>query len=87
MRKHVLITGGAGLIGAHVSNELLKHGYTVRSLDALAPQVHGAERRRPEYLDPAIELIAGDVRDAAILDRIERICHFTALAGAGVHHE
>src|SRR3954451_16593835 len=62
--KRVLITGGAGFIGSHLADELLKHGYAVRALDNLSPQVHGPGRRRPDYLDPEVELVVGDVRDA-----------------------
>src|SRR5690242_19079744 len=63
MTSHVLITGGAGFIGSHVADELLRQGVRVRALDSLVPQVHGPERRRPAYLDPEVELIVGDVRD------------------------
>lgn len=45
--KRVLITGGAGFIGSHVADELLRRGYRVRALDNLSPQVHGAEPGRP----------------------------------------
>ncbi|HEX8680533.1 MAG TPA: NAD-dependent epimerase/dehydratase family protein, partial [Chthoniobacterales bacterium] len=41
--KKVLITGGAGFVGSHLADELLEHGYTVRALDNLAPQVHGSD--------------------------------------------
>src|SRR3954468_22394912 len=67
--KRILITGGAGFIGAHLARELLAHGYAVRALDNLSPQVHGEgareAQRRPAYLDGAVELQVGDVRDAA----------------------
>ena len=62
MTQRVLITGGAGFIGSHVSDELIRHGHQVRVLDSLAPQVH-ANAKRPAYLDPEIELRVGDVRD------------------------
>ncbi len=87
MGKHVLITGGAGFIGAHTARELLAHGYRVRALDSLVPQVHGPERRRPEYLHAEVELVAGDVRDPAVvtraLDRIDAVVHLVALVGVG----
>ena len=61
MAKKVLITGGAGFVGSHVTDELLDAGYTVRVLDNFAPQVHGTRARRPSYLE--VEFIRGDVRD------------------------
>jgi dTDP-L-rhamnose 4-epimerase len=87
MRKHILITGGAGFIGAHVANVLLAHGCRVRALDSLVPQVHGPERRRPEYLNSDVELIVGDVRDpdavSQALVRIDAVVHLVALVGVG----
>lgn len=68
----VLITGGgAGFIGSHLATELLQHGYQVRILDNLMPQVHGSERRRPEHLDRRAEvLVGGDIRDAQQLKEL-----------------
>jgi dTDP-L-rhamnose 4-epimerase len=87
MKPKILITGGAGFIGSHIADELLKHGYCVRVLDSLLPQVHGEGRLRPAYLDPAVELIRGDVRDAAAVDRalkgIDAIFHLAAAVGVG----
>lgn len=40
MAKKILITGGAGFIGTHLTRELTRHGHTVRILDAYEPQVH-----------------------------------------------
>jgi dTDP-L-rhamnose 4-epimerase len=58
----ILITGGAGFIGSHLADRLLAEGHEVRALDDLDPQVHeGGER--PDYLDPAVELVVADVRD------------------------
>jgi len=53
--KNILITGGAGFIGAHVANELLCHGYRVRALEVLSPQVHAPGQQRPSYLNRDIE--------------------------------
>src|SRR3954471_2752981 len=74
MARTALITGGAGFIGSHAAAELRPHGYRVRALDDLNPQVH--ESGRPSYLDPEVELVEGDVRDP---DAVRR-----ALAGADV---
>jgi dTDP-L-rhamnose 4-epimerase len=85
--KNILITGGAGFIGAHVANELLEHGYRVRALDDLVPQVHGPERARPAYLDRDVELIVGDIRNSELLSRalrqIDSVIHLVALVGVG----
>src|SRR3954454_14920338 len=87
MPKHILITGGAGFIGSHAANELLAKGYTVRALDSLVPQVHGSDRKRPEYLSRDVELISGDIRDPAAVGRalegIDGVIHLVALVGVG----
>jgi len=72
LMQRVLITGGAGFIGSHLADELLHHGYVVRVLDCLLPQVHGPERRRPSYLAPEVELAQGDVRDPEAVHRALR---------------
>ncbi len=87
MPRKVLITGGAGFIGSHVADELLRHGYSVRALDSLSPQVHGATPQRPSYLDPEVELLVGDVRDRLFVRRalrdVEAVYHFAAKVGVG----
>ena len=81
------ITGGAGFIGSHVADELLSRGYAVRALDNLSPQVHGASRRRPDYLDPRVELQIGDVCDPAAvaeaLEGVDVVIHLAAAVGVG----
>ena len=49
MGEHVLVTGGAGFIGSHLADELLRAGHRVRVLDSLVEQVHG-QSQRPDYL-------------------------------------
>src|SRR5438132_5734706 len=87
MMRRVLITGGAGFIGSHLTDALLAAGCRVRILDALVPQVHGPNRERPAYLAPEAELIVGDVGDAVAcrraLDGIEAVVHFAAAVGVG----
>jgi dTDP-L-rhamnose 4-epimerase len=83
----ILITGGAGFIGSHLADELLRHGHQVRVLDALSEQVHGTDGARPEYLDEEVEFVQGDVRDAEAVARsltdIEAVYHFAAAVGVG----
>jgi dTDP-L-rhamnose 4-epimerase len=84
--KTVLITGGAGFIGSHLADELLRCGYRVRVLDSLQEQVHG-DGDRPSYLASDVELVRGDVRDAAAvteaLDAADAVFHFAARVGVG----
>src|SRR5438309_351743 len=83
----VLVTGGAGFIGSHLADELLARGYSVRVLDSLIPQVHGAERQRPSYLAADIELIEGDVRNPDAVRRalvdVDVVYHLAARVGVG----
>ena len=85
--KRVLITGGAGFVGSHLADELLEHGYSVRALDNLSPQVHGETATRPDYLSPDVELMVGDVRDesaiAKALKGVDAVYHFAATVGVG----
>jgi dTDP-L-rhamnose 4-epimerase len=83
----VLVTGGAGFIGSHLVDGLLERGYEVRLLDALVPQVHGTERKRPAYLDPRAELLVGNIEDAAsvsqALQGVECVIHLASAVGVG----
>jgi dTDP-L-rhamnose 4-epimerase len=87
MGKTILITGGAGFIGSHCAALLLQHGYTVKALDNLDAQIHGAERRRPAYLDRRVELVAGDIRSPRIVRRaladVDAVIHLAARVGVG----
>ena len=86
-KKNVLITGGAGFVGSHLADELLKYGYGVRVLDNLFPQVHGTPGCRPSYLADEVEFVHGDVRDpqavAYALQGVATIFHFAAAVGVG----
>ncbi len=83
--KKVLITGGAGFIGSHLCDELLRSGYDVRVLDVLDSQVH--ENGPPDYLSKDAELVTADVRDAAVVRRslrgVDGVVHLAAAVGVG----
>jgi dTDP-L-rhamnose 4-epimerase len=87
MQKRILITGGAGFIGSHLADELLSSGYQVRVIDCLCRQVHGEGQSRPEYLNPDVDFVTGDVRDALSVRRalagVSAVCHFAASVGVG----
>ena len=86
MRKNVLITGGAGFVGSHLTDTLLQQGHRVRILDNLSPQVH-ANGLAPSYLPREAELIVGDVRNREALRRAiadaEVIYHLASAVGVG----
>jgi dTDP-L-rhamnose 4-epimerase len=85
MSKNILITGGGGFVGSHLTDKLLEQGHHVRILDDLTPQVHGEDL--PGYLSPEAELIVGDIRESravrAALKNIDVIFHFAATVGVG----
>lgn len=84
--KVVLITGGAGFLGSHLAGELLARGHRVRVLDNLARRAHDASDR-PRPFDSEVELVVGDVRDGAVVERaldgVEAVFHFAAAVGSG----
>jgi dTDP-L-rhamnose 4-epimerase len=85
--ERVLVTGGAGFVGRHLCAELLASGYQVRVLDALLPQVHGADAARPAELSADIEFVQADLRDTAAtaqaVDGVDLIVHLAAAVGVG----
>lgn len=87
MFKRVLVTGGAGFIGSHTVDLLLKKGYEVRVFDNLEPQVHGGNASVPNYLDKSAEFVRGDVLDRDALLRAVKDCdavvHDAAMVGVG----
>ena len=77
----ILVTGGAGFIGSHTVDRLLKKGHTVRVLDALLPPVH-PDGQAPTYVPREVEFMRGDVRDRAAWERalsgMEAVFHLAA---------
>lgn len=85
MRKKILITGGAGFIGTHLTKLAVAAGHSVRLLDNLSPQIHGENAR---FVPPAgAEFIKGDVTVRADLEQaltdIDTIVHLAAETGTG----
>lgn len=83
-----LVTGGAGFIGCALSPALVRRFSSVVAMDSLHPQIH-AVRERPAALDPAVELVQGDVTRAVDWDRVleqlrpDVVVHLAAETGTG----
>src|SRR5438045_5299879 len=81
--KRALVTGGAGLIGSHVTDLLVREGWKVRVLDILEPQTH--RRGKPAWINPKVEFAHVDILDretvAAALDKIDVVFHQAAYGG------
>ncbi len=82
-KKRALVTGGAGLIGSHIVDLLLREGYTVRILDNLEPQTH--KGGKPAWVNPQAEFRQGEVQDfhtmRAALQDIDIVFHEAAYGG------
>jgi dTDP-L-rhamnose 4-epimerase len=90
-QRHVLITGGAGFIGSHLTDVMIARGFRVTVLDALLPQVHADapvdDEGWPTYLNPAARRIRGSVLDAELfagaLEGVTHLAHLAASVGVG----
>jgi dTDP-L-rhamnose 4-epimerase len=83
----ILVTGGAGFIGSHLVDALVDRGHQVRVYDNLDDQVHGVGQKPPEYLNPEVEFIHGDIRNRDALhdalEGIEIVYHEASAVGVG----
>jgi dTDP-L-rhamnose 4-epimerase len=89
MGEKVLVTGGLGFIGLALARTLLRRGMTVRLLDNLSPQIHGAVPR-PELgalVEQDVEVMRGDVcrREdwVSALSDVASVVHLAAETGTG----
>ncbi len=82
-QKRALVTGGAGLIGSHIVDLLIREGWTVRILDNLEPQTH--KNGKPHWINPAAEFRTGNVQDCetmrSALTDIDVVFHEAAYGG------
>ena len=82
-RQRALVTGGAGLIGSHVADLLVREGWRVRILDNLEPNTH--RRGKPAWINRAAEFVHGDLRDRATIENalsdIDIVFHQAAYGG------
>ncbi len=75
--KKILVTGGAGYIGAHAVRELIKTGYEVVIIDNLSSG-------KRENIHPGAKFVEGDISDYSLLkdiftsEKIYAVMHFAA---------
>jgi dTDP-L-rhamnose 4-epimerase len=90
--KKVLITGGAGFIGSHVTERLLESGWGVRIIDRLEPQVHGdgdsdGAGALPPQVRDAVDFRRADLRDREAVEDavrgVDAVIHLAAAVGVG----
>jgi UDP-glucose 4-epimerase len=80
-----LVTGGAGFIGAHVTNELLNLGHNVIVLDDLS----GGFR---ENINSQATFVEGSINDTVLIEnifkenKIDYVFHLAAYAAEGLSH-
>ena len=80
-----LVTGGAGFIGSHVVDELVRLGHRVVVLDDLSGGF-------AENVNPRAELVTGSVLDHALIDslfaqhKFDYVYHLAAYAAEGLSH-
>jgi dTDP-L-rhamnose 4-epimerase len=83
--KKILVTGGAGFIGSHLVDELVKRNYEVIVIDSIDKQVH--TDGIPEYINLKARYIFEDIRKKKTLEEIVKevdyIFHFAAKVGVG----
>jgi nucleoside-diphosphate-sugar epimerase len=75
---HYLVTGGAGFIGSHMAEELVRRGERVRVVDSLIT----GHRANLAHL-PQVEFLEGDLADSAVARRavegIDYVLHQAAI--------
>jgi UDP-glucuronate 4-epimerase len=86
----VLVTGGAGFIGSHLSDRLLEEGASVTVLDDFNDFYDPARKRKnvePHVSNPSYRLVEGDIRDRRLVFDLFRsggfdiVVHLAARAG------
>lgn len=84
MIKNILITGGAGFIGSHLAEFLVKQGYSVKVIDNLST---GSKSNLAEVLND-IEFIESDIRNTDVMYKycndVDCIIHLAAISSVAL---
>lgn len=76
MSKHVLITGGTGFLGCHLSRQFLKEGYTITLFDLADLDA--------KDLFGKVRVIKGDIRDKETINQAMKGQHLVVHAAAAL---
>ncbi len=83
MTELALVTGGAGLIGSHLVDRLLRDGHRVRVLDNLEQVTHRGDR--PAWIPDDVDFHHADIRDRDAVERalrgVDVVFHQAAYGG------
>jgi len=87
--KHIIVTGGAGFIGSHVVEYLLKNGYQVTvvdNYDSFYPKEIKQKNlseviNHPNLIFHEFDIVDANAIDAHLTDTYEAIIHLAAKAG------
>jgi UDP-glucose 4-epimerase len=83
--SNILVTGGAGFIGSHVTEELVKRGHEVVVVDDMSGGFS-------DNVHPEAELVQGSICDVALINSLfergnfEYVYHLAAYAAEGLSH-
>jgi UDP-glucose 4-epimerase len=78
----ILITGGAGFIGSHLTELLLKKGHTVTAIDNLSTGT--IDNIRHLLTNPKFKFVRSDISDELVLDRLSSESHIIIHLAAAV---
>jgi UDP-glucose 4-epimerase len=84
-RSKVLVTGGAGFLGSHLTSELLDRGHTVQIIDDLSGGFL-------DNVDKRARFVQGSVTDEKLIQRVfaagkfDLVFHLAAYAAEGLSH-
>lgn len=88
LRQRVLITGGAGFVGSHLTERLVREGWQVTIFDDFNDAYDSRIKRdNLSAIRKNVELIEGDIRDAVLVERcfargkFDLVVHLAARAG------
>ncbi|HTH58154.1 MAG TPA: UDP-glucose 4-epimerase GalE [Cyclobacteriaceae bacterium] len=83
-KKKILLTGGAGFIGAHTAVELIQRGFEVVLIDDFSKSDHTLLKGIEKIVGKTVPFVKGDCRDANLLDQVftkeklDSVIHFAA---------